>query len=55
MLISARLCIGGVQNFGKKDKEKKEAKGKERAREDSPTPDGKKEKKGLGVRGLRGF
>jgi solute carrier family 25 protein 16 len=62
-LSSLRLlpdCIsnsstGGVQNIGKKDKEGKKEKGKEKEH-GGPATDGKKEKKGgLGIRGIRAF
>lgn len=45
---------GGPQNIGKTPKDKKESKGKEKEGTDSKTGD-KKEKKGGGLRGIRGF
>lgn len=46
--------IGGPQNIGKTSKDKKESKGKEKEGNDLKTGD-KKEKKGVGLRGIRGF
>jgi hypothetical protein len=43
------LHTDAVQNIGKKEKEKKD-KGKEKE-----TADGKKEKKGAGIRGIKSF
>jgi solute carrier family 25 (mitochondrial carrier protein), member 16 len=47
------MITGGVQNIGKKEKDKKDKeKGKDPAKE---TADSKKDKKGVGIRGIRGF
>jgi hypothetical protein len=44
-LIGANICVvGGVQNIGKKEKDKEKEKEKEG-----------KEKKSIGIRGIRGF
>jgi solute carrier family 25 protein 16 len=48
------IRTGGPQNIGKTPKDKKESKGKEKEGTDSKTGD-KKEKKGGGLRGIRGF
>jgi solute carrier family 25 protein 16 len=48
------IRIGGPQNIGKTPKDKKEGKGKDKEGTDSKTGD-KKEKKGGGLRGIRGF
>lgn len=60
-LLTTLKLAGGVQNIGKKEKDKKEReREKERDRErdksrDGHTPDGKKDKKGVGIRGIRAF
>jgi len=48
---------GGVQNIGKKEKEKKDVKEKGKDKDGKEgAGDGKKEKKGMGsIRGIRGF
>jgi solute carrier family 25 protein 16 len=48
-------CPGGPQNIGKVPKEKKVDKGKEKEGSQGGTTDGKKEKKSVGIRGIRGF
>ena len=53
----ANRVIGGVQNIGKKEKEAKKDKGKAKDGESTPVgqESAKKEKKSVGIRGIRGF
>lgn len=52
---SMLIFVGGPQNIGKVPKEKKPDKGKEKEGSQGGTADGKKEKKSVGIRGIRGF
>lgn len=57
-MVGMRLIkTGGPQNIGKLPKDKKLEKGKEKegVPAQAQTPEGKKEKKSVGIRGIRGF
>lgn len=52
------MLLGGVQNIGKKEKDKKEKKEKEKEKAKDAAKDNtdaRKDKKGAGIRGMRGF
>ena len=62
--INAFLCmskviltesVGGVQNIGKKEKEAKKDRDKGKGLESDSVGSDKKEKKSIGIRGIRGF
>jgi hypothetical protein len=47
--------IGGMQNIGKKEKDKKEKDKAKAPDAKEQTLDGKKDKKGVSIRGIRSF